>query len=705
MDAAGGRAVSAAVDGATASPPAGKRARTAPSFAQSLPFIALCGLVGIAVVAIAIGVDGAREDRAWGESVYWVGLLLMVVPCGVRLAGRSASRGERIALVVLLGLALLAVESFVAPLSFNNHDEFGHLRETYDILSTKHLISFNPIQAEYTYFPGIELVTSTFAHISGLTIFASWKLVDIGVRIMEVLALFLIFERASDSPRLAGLGVLVYMTNPSFIYFDTHFAYESFALPLGILVIQRASGFDARTPRLAAWVVFAPLMATLTVSHHVASYIVVGVLVAIALAEQLWRGHGSLSARVRRHTVCGFAALGVLAVTAWTGLVASVTISKYVGPVLSEVVSSTLGFVSGTRAAEKTLFEAQNKQASPLLEEAVGFLAVALLLFLLAWGLLRLWRTRALFSPLPAVLGCIAVAYPFTLLFRLTLNGSETSDRASAYVYLGLGYVVAAGVFGAAGSTDAPGQRARRWAARLPRISLPAPVRAVGVSLAIALLLVGGIVVGTARTERLPGPYYPAVTSRAGEDPESIAAAKWADGHLAHNRRLFSDIVNRLLMSSYGREDTVCCYIDDQLLPEVFLTPTFTAKDAKLIRLERIALLVVDQRLDKPSPSTHLFFERSDGGPYYKPISSQALSKFAGVPGIDELFDSGNIAIYDTTPLLTQPNTLQSVYAALAKAARYIASKAGATASREKRAAARRAPAPRRSRSSGRSSR
>jgi hypothetical protein len=662
-------------------------------------------VVGIAVVAIAIGVDGARENRPWGETVYWVGLLLMVVPCGVRLAGESASRGERIALVVLLGLALLAVESFVAPLSFNNHDEFGHLRETYDILSTKHLISFNPIQTEYTYFPGIELVTSTFAHISGLSIFASWKLVDIGVRIMEVLALFLIFERASNSPRLAGLGVLVYMCNPSFMYFDTHFAYESFALPLGILVIQRSSGFDARAPRLASWIVFALLLVALTVSHHVASYIVVGVLVAIALAEQLSRRRGSLSARARRRTVCGFAGLGVLAVTAWTGLVASVTISTYLGPVVSEAVSSTVGFVSGTHAAEKTLFEAQNKQASPLLEEAVGFLAVALLLLLLAWGLWRLWRTRALFSPLPAVLGCIAVAYPFTLLFRLTLNGSETSDRASAYVYLGLGYVIAAGVFGSGGSKGPSEQSARRWARRLRWISLPVPLRAVSVSLAIALLFVGGIVVGTARTERLPGPYYPAVTSRAGEDPESIAAAKWVDGHLAHHQRLFSDIVNRLLMSSYGREDTVCCYIDDLLLPEVFLTPSFTAKDAKLIRLERVSLLVVDQRLDKPSPSTHLFFERSDGGPYYKPIPRQALSKFEDVPGIDELFDSGNIAIYDTAQLLAQPGRTPGAYAALATAARYMASKAGATVSREKRAAARRAASPRRSRSPGRSSR
>ncbi|HEY5194030.1 MAG TPA: hypothetical protein VIJ39_09205 [Solirubrobacteraceae bacterium] len=619
---------------------------------ESAPLVGLCVLVGAALVAIALGVSAARENRPWGETLYWGGLLVVIVPCAARLAGHSVSRGERLALIVLIGLALLAVEWFVAPLSFNNHDEFGHLRETYDIFSTSHLISYNPIQTEYSYFPGIELATSAFSHISGLSIFLSWKLILVALRIMEVLTLFLIFERPTSSPRIAGLGVLVYMCNPSFMYFDAHFSYESFALPFGLLLIQRASAFEERSSQWASWILFGLILVALTVSHHLASYITVGVLVLLALAEQVWRRRTALSSRVRRRTVALFAVTGLVVVSAWTALVAPVTISKYLGPVLSEAVSSTVGFATGTHAAEKTLFEAQNKQASPLLEQALGFAAVGLLLVLLTWGVWRLWRSGRLSSPLPSVLACIAVVYPATLLFRLTLNGSETSDRASAYAYLGLGYVVAAGVFGSRSAREADKRfvrRVLRWVAHL--FALPAPVKALAVSLTIALLFVGGVLVGTARTERLPGPYYPAVTARAGEDAESIAAARWADGHLAHHQALLSDIVNRLLMSSYGRENTVCCYVDDQLVPEIFLTPTFTAKDARLIGLDHISLLVVDRRLEEQSPSTHLFFERSDGGPYYKPLSPAALAKFEHVPGIDQLFDSGNIAIYDTSKL------------------------------------------------------
>jgi hypothetical protein len=618
------------------------------SFKVNGPFVVVCLAIGLALIVVALGVNGARENRSWGETLYWGGLLLLVLPCTARLAGSSASRGERLTLVVLLGLALLAVEFFVDPLGFNNHDEFGHLREIYDITRTRHLLPFNPIQSEYTYFPGIELATGAFAHFSGLSVFVSWKVVLGALRVIEVLALFLLVERAARSSRAAGLAVVLYMCNPSFVYFDAHFSYESFALPLGFLLIQRASAVEGRSRR-AAWVVFLVILVGLTVSHHLAAYSMVGILIVFALAERILGPRLPTYTRARAWTMAGFAGAGVLLVAAWTAFVAPATITNYLGPVLSESVSSTVGFVTGAKAAEKTLFEAQNKQTSPLLEQAVGFAAVGLLLILLAWGLWRLWRGGRLRAPLPAALALVAAVYPATLLFRLTLNGSETSNRASGYVYLGLGYVLAAGIF-EFNDRRKDGEPPRR--AVFPgRWRGSGILRAAAVALGVGLFMIGGIVVGTPRTERLPGPYYPAVTSRAAQDPESNAAAKWASAHLPPHQALFSDIVNRLLMSSYGGEDTVCCYVDDQLVPELFLTPTFDAKDVKLIGLDHIRLIVVDQRLTRPSLSTHLFFERSDGGPYYKPLSPQSLDKFARAPDVRELFDSGNIQIYDTSSL------------------------------------------------------
>jgi hypothetical protein len=613
-------------------------------------FLGLCVLAGLSLVIIALGVNGAREVNSWGEAVYWGGLLLLIVPCSLRLAGSSASRGERVGLILLVGLGLLAVEYFISPLGFTNHDEFGHLRETFDIMSTRHLFPFDPIEAEYTSFPGTAIATSTFAHFSGLSILSSWRLVFLSLRIITLLALFLILERATRSPRCAGLGVLLYLGNPSFMYFDAHFAYESFALPLGILLFQRATAVEETDSRVASWILFMLVLVALTVSHHIAAYIFVAMLALLAITEQLFRRR-SISRRMRRRTLALYTTLGAASVAAWTALIAPTTITKYLGPVLREAVSSTVSLATGSHAAEKTLFESQNKQASPIWEQALGFAAVGLLLVLGTWGLWRLWRWRRLASPLPAALALIAVAYPGTLILRLTLNGTETSDRASGYVYIGLAYVVAAGAFVAAPNRaiDDPSRRGARLRKLGQAVSTRlSPFRALSISLSLTLVMIGGIIVGTSRVERLPGPYYPAVVPPTSIDPESIAAAKWVSGHLTHRQLLFSDIDNRLQMSSYGRENAVCCYVGDQLLANLFLMPTFTKRDVELIGLFHIRLIVVDQRLEKPTPSTHLFSERSDGGPYYKPLARQALTKFARAPGIDELFDSGNISIYSS---------------------------------------------------------
>ena len=88
-------------------------------------------------------------------------------------------------------------------------------------------------------------------------------------RVLMMLALFLLYERACGDSRLAGVGALVYAANPGFLFFDAQFAYESLALPLAVFTlwcIQRrevATGAtlpgQARhrptTPRLSGWLV------------------------------------------------------------------------------------------------------------------------------------------------------------------------------------------------------------------------------------------------------------------------------------------------------------------------------------------------------------------------------------------------------------------------------------------------------------------
>ena len=61
------------------------------------------------------------------------------------------------------------------------------------------------------------------------------------------------------------------------------------------------------------------------------------------------------------------------------------------------------------------------------------------LLAVIPWGLLRTWRGKES-NPLWKALAVAAAFFPITLLLRLTQAGTETSQRASEFVYVGLAF-------------------------------------------------------------------------------------------------------------------------------------------------------------------------------------------------------------------------------------------------------------------------
>src|SRR6187455_2985670 len=102
----------------------------------------------------------------------------------------------------------------------------------------------------------------------------------IAARLIFVLALFLFFERASGSARIAGVASLIYMTNPHFLYFDAQFGYETMALPLAAVVLFVIAR-RAQTPR-AVWsgltVIALVTIGSVVVTHHVTSAMLAGFL-------------------------------------------------------------------------------------------------------------------------------------------------------------------------------------------------------------------------------------------------------------------------------------------------------------------------------------------------------------------------------------------------------------------------------------------
>lgn len=616
-----------------------------------LPLLLL--LAGAGLVLIALGNNAAREETAGAELLFWCGLALIYGPIACRLLSTSASRNERICLVVLMGVALFLVKVLYNPLQYPPFDELATWRQTHGIVSTGQLFSSNPIAAGYPAFPGLETITAALAELSGLSIFHAGVIVIGVARATLMLALFLFLERVVGSARAAGIGVAVYACNPSFLYFDAQFGHESLALLLGgtLLLVTVEWVEPARlSPRLAGGLLATMVVVAcaMTITHHMTSYALSAFLIcwavlaalesrrrtvkglkpAVPRAKRLFLGSRSI---VRSPTV---PALLVTALAGgWFIFVGGGQTTQELGSVLSGAVDSVVRLVFGG-SGPKTLFQG-SAQSNSTLAQTLAFISVIPLLALIPWGLWKMWRVLDA-GALWRALSLVALLYPITLGLRLTLSGTETSQRASEFVFVGLAFLAALLIDGLA-------LPVRRLARAATLISLAA---------AATVMFCGAFIVSTLPDARQPGPYLVGADARS-VSPQGLAAARFAAKYLPGESRTLVDRSNGTLLGSYGGLDQILGQIHGIPVARVLFGRQLGTADEKVIRNDAIAYVVIDQRLRRELPNLGFYMEPGEPGAYTRtrPISLAALNKFHVNDGLNRIYTNGPIAIYATTPL------------------------------------------------------
>ena len=167
-------------------------------------------LVGLALI-FGPAPGGSRERQRPGTSV-----------CGSR---------------SILGVGLLASYTLRSPLIFDNFDELAHSATLMRLLDSRSLFPNNPVLPVSTYFPGIELVTIATKWLTGLPLLLDQMIVLLAARVVLVLCVFLIVERACRSARAGGIGVLVYAAGPEFYSLGAQYGYQTLALTFAVAVV------------------------------------------------------------------------------------------------------------------------------------------------------------------------------------------------------------------------------------------------------------------------------------------------------------------------------------------------------------------------------------------------------------------------------------------------------------------------------------
>jgi hypothetical protein len=195
------------------------------------------------LLAGALLLDGAYANTAtvFGGQLhfhlFWIGVLLFTVPAALRLSQADVARAERLTIVAAVGLFDFLPRFLRSPRQPIFFDELAHWRQANVISTTGRLFQPNPIVHMSQYFPGLHALIASLRDLSGLPTFPLGLILLALLHVIALLGVFVIVERLGHTAHIAGLAAFIYSLNPSFMFFDSQYAYESLAIVFFIWVI------------------------------------------------------------------------------------------------------------------------------------------------------------------------------------------------------------------------------------------------------------------------------------------------------------------------------------------------------------------------------------------------------------------------------------------------------------------------------------
>lgn len=574
--------------------------------------LALSSAFGLMLVSAADALS--RSGHPHGSVLFWLGLLAIFVPVTARLTSTSPSRNERVGLLLLLGTASYLVKVFRDPFRFLYADEFVHQYNAVSILATHSLFRENPILPATAAYPGLEAPTAALSALTGLSVFAAGLVVIAVARLILMLGLFLLYETITGSARVAALAAAVYAASPHYLFFVADFSYESLALPIAVLAL--AAALRARPPAgvgSRAWLVVAlVLTADVVVTHHMTSYALIVTLLAICVIPLPWRHQPA-----RRPWTVAIASIALTA--GWLVLVARKTVG-YLSPVVFGALRETFRTIQGESQVRQLFGSSSHAAQGPAWEHYVAFASAALVAVAVPFGARAIWQ-RYRDRPAAIVFAVAAVGYVASLALRLVPAAWETAARASEFLFIGAGLTLALFIL---------------WVLQ----RFPSVEARVGLVLAAAILVIGGVISTTSSSTRLAQPYRVSVRGTTVE-PQAATAAQWASETLGPGNRIAAEGADGRFFLVDGRQHV---FVGTRPpIATILRTKPLYPWQVAVLRRYGIRYVVTDaQPSSKDISAGYYFFpgNNSHSG------LAVAARKF-GRAGAEPIYDSGDVVIYD----------------------------------------------------------
>jgi hypothetical protein len=608
---------------------------------------AVLTLAGAGLFMTGLGDALARNGHeAPALPLFFAGLVAIFLPCAWRLTSGSAGRSERVAVSLVLGIALLASYYMRSPLIFDWFDELIHGVTLSSLLHNRTLLVHNSLLPVSPFYPGLEYMTVAVKWMTGLPVVFAQLLVVLATRVVLVLCMFLVVERVCRSAQAGGIGVLVYATNPSFYTFAS-WDYGPVALAFAVATVHfLLSSLDARDRpattfapgRSASSTVATPdgflhahrdflfalaSMAALTVTHHLTAWLTAGLLV-------MWAVGLGIDGRSKDARMVGLgAAASVVLVSGWSAFVGSYIVS-YLGPIFSDAsngFSSAIGHFHSSRP----LFHTYSSYGGASFWEIVVMLAAAgcFCLLLCPSVLAVIWNRTALRGVRRFLPVAVAAAYPFAMLGSISSGSSQVGERTTTFIFFGMAIVIGG------------------WLAT--RLSKKRGLLECAATIVIATVcFLGSMIFGSGPDiTYVPGPYLVGANQRSITAP-SLAMAQWASTHLAAGSNIAADRQSGALVAESADLNLVTGIGGFADPSRLFFGNRFDLLDISIIRQDHIRYIVVDRRLASSLPLFGTYIQTGEAKPGTR-LTAAELGKFDSIPGIDRVYDNGPFQIYDVS--------------------------------------------------------
>lgn len=579
-------------------------------------------------------------------TLYWVGFLMGMFPLIALACANGVDAGTRTC--GLVGVGLFGMVPRLQRFGPAGSDEFIHLRQSMEAFyggDVGHTLFLLPISKEFF---GLHQASSAFALVTGMPLwFAGVTIVLLG-HVLSVLAVYQLIRLLDVPARGAAVGAVVYTLNPSWLFFNAGFSYESLALPMALwclaATVRAGRATDAPAWRSIAAAVLC--VAVLPMIHHLSTimlFLILTLLIVARLTPWFLRtvAGGLQTGRERLWPLT----------LIWFCLLASIHfwwsekyawLLSYLSPAWTEGLSQ-LGKIFdgiGKSSGQRSLF---GNSLNPIYEVVSGYLYPFVVLALFLWSLKVLWQRRSRVGTGVWAFAALGAMFFVSMPMLLTHGGAEGAHRSWGYSFIGIAVVCGFAWSYGPRFWDSSATGLHRVTAVLNR-----PGRRAGVAFVVfTVLAFGSATLGVNLSARFPG------SAHVGDDARSVskegaAVAEWMKSHTPVDTPVLADRYVSTQVGSLGRMSALRPSNSFPIWDLYMSAAPVRVEVLKQISDAEIRYFVVDSRMATTRPRMGYWFTRNEPGVRGdQPFPQSALDRFNCLPWLQGVYAAGPLTVYE----------------------------------------------------------